>query len=147
MPECTSNNLQDCSQEALVNAYDNTITTTDAFLGGTIQWLKTQEDRYATAMVYVSDHGESLGENNLFLHGLPYSIAPDVQKHVPWVSWFSAAYTQRTGVGSACLKGLRDREITHDHYFHSILGLMDVQAAVYQPALDAYASCAVARKP
>ncbi len=147
LPECTSNNLQDCSQQALVNAYDNTIATTDAFLGATIQWLKTQEGRYAPAMVYVSDHGESLGENNLYLHGLPYSIAPDVQKHVPWVSWFSATYTQRTGVGSPCLKGLRDREVTHDNYFHSVLGLMDVRTAVYQPTLDAYAACATPRKP
>ena len=147
MPECTSNNLQDCSQQALVNAYDNTIATTDAFLGATIQWLKTQEGRYAPAMVYVSDHGESLGENNLYLHGLPYSIAPDVQKQVPWVSWFSSAYTQRTGVGSTCLKGLRDREVTHDNYFHSVLGLMDVHTAVYQPTLDAYAACATPRKP
>ncbi len=147
MPECTSNNLQDCSQQALVNAYDNTIATTDAFLGATIQWLKAQEGPYAPAMVYVSDHGESLGENNLYLHGLPYSIAPDVQKHVPWVSWFSGAYTQRTGVGSACLKGLRDREVTHDNYFHSVLGLMGVQTAVYQTSQDAYAACASPRKP
>lgn len=43
----------------------------------------------APARVYVSDHGESLGENNLYLHGLPYRFAPDVQKHVPWISWFS----------------------------------------------------------
>ena len=93
-------------------------------------------------MIYVADHGESLGENNLYLHGLPYTIAPDVQKQVPWITWLSPALQTRSGVSTACLqKDLRDRRITHDAYFHSVLGLLDVHSSTYQPALDIYATC------
>ncbi len=99
LPECTSNALQNCSREELVNAYDNTIAYTDHFLASTVRWLKTRSDTASTAMVYVADHGESLGENNLYLHGMPYAMAPDVQKHVPWITWLSPGFagSARTG--------------------------------------------------
>jgi len=141
-PECTSNALQECDQAQVVNAYDNSIVATDHFLNATIQWLETQADKAQTAMVYVSDHGESLGEGNLYLHGLPYAIAPDVQKQVPWITWLSPAMQSRSGVATACLqKDLAQRRITHDGYFHSVLGLMDVRSTVYQPEQDIYAPC------
>ena len=141
-PECTSNALQECDQAQVVNAYDNSIVATDHFLNATIQWLETQADKAQTAMVYVSDHGESLGEGNLYLHGLPYAIAPDVQKQVPWITWLSPAMQSRSGVATACLqKDLAQRRITHDGYFHAVLGLMDVQSTVYQAAQDIYAPC------
>ena len=142
MPECTSNALQACPQEQVLNAYDNTILYTDHFLGLAINWLQVQEPQFATAMLYVSDHGESLGENNLYLHGLPYAIAPDVQKRVPWITWLSASFEQRTGVRAACLKQQLDTRYSHDNYFHSVLGLMDVQTRIYQRSLDVYAPCA-----
>jgi lipid A ethanolaminephosphotransferase len=141
MPECTTNTLQDCNRDQLVNAYDNTIAYTDHFLAGTITWLQQREKLNDTALMYVSDHGESLGENNLYLHGLPYAIAPDLQKRVPWITWLSAGYSQRQKLDVACLKGRADIEVSHDHYFHSVLGLLGVQTSVYQPALDAYAAC------
>lgn len=141
LPECTGSDLQGCSRETLVNAYDNSIAYTDHFLAGTIDWLK-QQRAYDTAMVYVADHGESLGENNLYLHGMPYVLAPDVQKRVPWITWTSATFAQRSGVTSACLRGEADRPVTHDNYFHSVLGLLAVQSSVYRRALDVYASCA-----
>ena len=141
-PECTSNALQECDQAQVVNAYDNSIVATDHFLNATIQWLETQADKAQTAMVYVSDHGESLGEGNLYLHGLPYAIAPDVQKQVPWITWLSPAMQSRSGVATACLqKDLAQRHITHDGYFHAVLGLMDVQSAAYQAEQDIYAPC------
>ncbi len=141
-PECTSNALQECDQAQVVNAYDNSIVATDHFLNATIQWLETQADKAQTAMVYVSDHGESLGEGNLYLHGLPYAIAPDVQKQVPWITWLSPAMQSRSGVATACLqKDLAQRRITHDGYFHAVLGLMDVQSIVYQAEQDIYAPC------
>ena len=97
--------------------------------------------------MYVADHGESLGEGGIYLHGMPYSIAPDVQKHVPWITWLSPAMQQRSGIATACLqKDLRSRRITHDNYFHSVLGLMDVQTGAYQPAQDMYAACRVAAR-
>ena len=141
-PECTSNALQECDQAQVVNAYDNSIVATDHFLNATIQWLETQADKAQTAMVYVSDHGESLGEGNLYLHGLPYAIAPDVQKQVPWITWLSPAMQSRSGVATDCLqKDLAQRRITHDGYFHAVLGLMDVQSTVYQAEQDIYAPC------
>ena len=93
-------------------------------------------------MIYVADHGESLGENNIYLHGLPYSIAPDVQKHVPWITWLSAAMQSRMGTATPCLqKELAQQRITHDNYFHSVLGLMDVKTGAYQPELDVFSAC------
>jgi lipid A ethanolaminephosphotransferase len=141
MPECATNALQECPREQVVNAYDNTLLYTDHFVSATIDWLKTQGTRSAPAMVYVADHGESLGENNLYLHGLPYAIAPDVQKRVPWITWVSPAFEQRTGLNTACLKQQTDARVTHDSYFHSVLGLMDVQTALYRRSLDLYAAC------
>ena len=93
-------------------------------------------------MLYLADHGESLGENNLFLHGMPYSVAPDVQKRVPWITWLSPGFEQRSQVSTNCLKQRLDVPISHDNYFHSVLGLMTVQTSVYTAALDIYAPCA-----
>ena len=142
LPECTSNSLQSCDQQELINAYDNSIVYTDHLLGASIAWLKAQEPHNAPAMLYLADHGESLGENNLYLHGMPYSVAPDVQKHVPWITWLSPDFEQRSHITTACLKQQLDAPISHDNYFHSVLGLMNVQTSVYQPALDMYAHCA-----
>lgn len=140
MPECTSNHLPSCSPESLRNAYDNTIHYTDHVLGGLIDWLRRRTD-YDGAMLYVSDHGESLGENNLYLHGLPYAIAPDVQKHVPWVTWLSPGFEQRSGLTMHCLRGRADTRISHDNLFHTVLGLMQVSTSAYRRDLDAYAGC------
>lgn len=141
MPECESNVLQDCSTEQLVNAYDNTILYTDHFLAQTIRWLKARQDRIEPAMVYLSDHGESLGENNLYLHGMPYAVAPDVQKHVPWITWLSPAMGQRRAVDAGCLEARASTRVSHDNLFHSVLGLMDVQTGVYRRDLDVYSGC------
>ncbi|MEO5658747.1 MAG: phosphoethanolamine--lipid A transferase [Polaromonas sp.] len=141
LPECTDNALQSCGRDALVNAYDNSIAYTDHVLVSAIEWLKTQEPHSVPAMLYLSDHGESLGENNLYLHGMPYSVAPDGQKHVPWITWLSPEFEQRSRVTTACLKQNLDAPISHDNYFHSVLGLMNVQTSVYKPALDIYAHC------
>lgn len=139
-PECRSVALQDCSVEELVNAYDNTILYTDHFLAATIEWLK-RRDAVAPALLYVSDHGESLGEGNLYLHGLPYAIAPDVQKHVPWITWLSPAFQARSGIKPDCLRQRADVRVSHDDYFHSVLGLLDVRTDVYRRDQDVYAPC------
>ena len=132
-PECTTNVLQQCERGALINAYDNSIAYTDHVLARTVQWLQRQSVRYDPALLYVSDHGESLGENNLYLHGLPYAVAPVEQKHVPMLLWAPRP--------SACLQSRLDAPLTHDHLFHSVLGLLGVRASEYQPALDAFAAC------
>ncbi len=136
-PECKSNTLQDCPREHIVNAYDNSIVYTDFVLDEGIKWLEKRSDTARSALLYVSDHGESLGENNLYLHGLPYAVAPDFQKKVPWLAWFAPDF----GVNTACLAARKHQAISHDDLFHTVLGMMQVQTALYQPALDAYASC------
>ena len=141
LPECITNNLQNCSQAEVVNAYDNSIVYTDKVLASTIDWLKKYQAQYDTAMVYVSDHGESLGENSLYLHGMPYSIAPDVQKRVPWITWLSSNFERRSRVTTTCLQQRSKEKLSHDFLFHSILGLLNVQTSVYQAGLDAYAPC------
>ena len=144
MPECTSNTLSECPPEQLVNAYDNTVAYTDHFLGQTLQWLQTQADQgaYDTGLLYFSDHGESLGEKGLYLHGVPYAFAPEQQTRVPMVTWLSAGLQQRSGVQADCLREQAAQPLSHDHVFHSVLGLMDVKTAVHDPALDLYAPCA-----
>jgi lipid A ethanolaminephosphotransferase len=92
-------------------------------------------------MLYVSDHGESLGENNLYLHGLPYRVAPDVQKRVPWITWLSPSFEKQSGLMPSCLKNKSQAPLTHDNYFHSVLGLMNISTQAYQAKLDVHADC------
>ncbi|WP_323815917.1 phosphoethanolamine--lipid A transferase [Cellvibrio sp. NN19] len=140
-PVCSSNRLQDCSREEVINAYDNSIHYTDYFLGRVIDWLTAQQAAYNTVMVYVSDHGESLGENNIYLHGMPYAFAPDNQKQVPFIFWASSSFYRDRALNKECLMKLKDREFTQDNIFHSFLGLLDIKTKYYQPKLDIYASC------
>lgn len=140
-PECTDASLAQCEREAIVNAYDNTLVFTDFFLSRVIQWLKTQDKDHASAMLYVSDHGESLGEKNIYLHGLPYRVAPAEQTTVPLITWLSPHFEQRNRVSTRCLQAKREQPLSHDHLFHSVLGLMTVKTSVYQRELDVFASC------
>ncbi|MDG5975975.1 sulfatase [Hydrogenophaga taeniospiralis CCUG 15921] len=146
-PECRSNTLSDCPAEQLINAYDNTLAYTDHFLDQTLQWLQTQAQSgsHDTGLIYLSDHGESLGENGLYLHGVPYSFAPEQQTHVPMVAWLSPGLRERSGLSLDCLRARGADPISHDHFFHSVLGLMDVNTQAYRPALDALAPCAAPR--
>lgn len=140
-PECTTVNLQDCSHEGLINAYDNSIAYTDEMLDATIGWLRKQEATHDTAMIYLSDHGESLGESNLYLHGMPYAIAPEGQKKIPWITWLSPGFAKSRHLQTDCLRARTHTEVTHDHLFHSLLGLMQVQTQAYQVRKDAYEPC------
>lgn len=139
LPECTTNALKDCSQESVRNAYDNSIRYTDHFLARSIDWLKTHTDN--SALMYVSDHGESLGEANVYLHGLPYAFAPDTQKKVPWITWLSPEFERESRLSSECLRSRSGEQVTHDSYFHAVLGLAGVAAREYQPELDFYQPC------
>ncbi|AOW15118.1 phosphoethanolamine transferase [Hydrogenophaga crassostreae] len=143
-PECASATLSDCPPEQLVNAYDNTIAQTDAFLDSALQWLKARAEQGTndTGLIYMSDHGESLGEKGLYLHGVPYAFAPEQQTHVPMVGWLSPGLQTRSGVATGCLKQRSAEPVSHDNLFHTVLGLMDVKTQVYQPGLDAFRPCA-----
>jgi len=141
LPACETSNIQSCSTDEIRNAYDNTILYTDHVLGQVIAALEERSKDIDAAMVYVSDHGESLGESNTWLHGLPYRIAPDVQKHVPMIVWSSDSYRARQNLDQDCLQAERLDAITHDHLFHSVLGMVNVAADTYESRLDIFAPC------
>jgi lipid A ethanolaminephosphotransferase len=140
-PECEGADLLGCGRETIVNAYDNTILYTDFVLSRLIDLLGREAERFDVAMLYVSDHGESLGENGLYLHGLPWLLAPEEQKHVPMLLWLSAGFGRDRGIDRACLEGRRHAPYSHDHLFHSILGLFEVRTSVYSPELDLFQPC------
>ncbi|MEN5060608.1 phosphoethanolamine--lipid A transferase [Luteimonas sp. TWI1416] len=141
-PTCDSNQIQKCSSEALTNTYDNTLVYTDRMLANTLDLLQRYADRRDVAMIYLSDHGESLGERGMYLHGTPYMIAPDEQKKVPMLMWFSPAFAQHARLDLACLRGAAARRAySHDNFYHAMLGLFDVRSSVYAPGLDLFAAC------
>lgn len=137
-PECTQDNIQDCERQTIINAYDNTILYTDHFLAKLISRLK--KVRYPTAMLYISDHGESLGENNLYLHGMPYSLAPIQQTQVPMIFWGSDSYLKGRSIDIAALEKQKQNPYSHDYLFHSILGLFKVKTEAYKQELDLFRS-------
>jgi lipid A ethanolaminephosphotransferase len=140
MPDCATAELRNCSRDQVVNAYDNAILYTDHVLAGIVGAL-AQANALDTAMIYVSDHGESLGENGLYLHGLPYSIAPSTQTHVPMIAWLSPGFTAADGVDRRCLQAKAGEPLSHDNLFHSVLGLLDVQTSVYKTERDFFEGC------
>lgn len=140
-PVCKTNQLHHCTKAEVVNAYDNTIRYTDYFLNHAIEWLKGKNSRYNTALVYLSDHGESLGENNLYLHGMPYSIAPKAQKQIPFFMWLSPDYETVNGIDRTCLNNQGANTWSHDNLFHTVLGMLNVQTRVYDPHLDIINAC------
>lgn len=140
LPTCDNADLGKCSREEIVNSYDNALLYTDHFLARTIQRLKTQETHEA-AMLYVSDHGESLGENGIYLHGLPYSIAPREQFEVPMVLWMSHGFAASSNVSTACLQGRASQPVSHDYFFHSILSMMRIKTSVYDSRFDFIEGC------
>lgn len=141
-PICHTNQLGSCSTQELVNVYDNTILYTDHFLAKVVTLLKHNEGKLDTSMLYVSDHGESLGENGLYLHAAPYALAPQAQTHVPMVMWFGAGTLPGLGIDQGCLQGKTGQpDLSHDNLFHSVLGLFEVKTGVYQPALDIFQGC------
>jgi len=139
-PDCTSPDLGNCTQQEIVNAYDNAILATDDFLARTIRLL-AQDTSHDTALIYVSDHGESLGEHNLYLHGLPHAFAPETQVKVPMVMWLSPGMAASRSVDVRCLRQQAIKPASQDNLFHSVLGLLQVSTREYDPALDLFAPC------
>lgn len=140
-PACKDNQLQNCTKEELINAFDNTIRYTDYFLNSTIEWLSGQNVEYNTSLLYLSDHGESLGEKNLYLHGMPYAIAPKEQTHVPFFLWLSQDFETENSIDRSCLKKISNDSYSHDNLFHTVLGILNVSTSVYKADLDIIKPC------
>lgn len=126
-PVCTSVELANCTHDELINAYDNTIVYTDYLLHSIIQTLKEMED-YESSMIFVSDHGESLGEKNLYMHGVPMSIAPREQFEIPFIVWVSENSKQ--------LKP--NKSVSQHHVFHSVMNFLSVESPIYDENMNIY---------
>lgn len=140
-PACRSNQLQHCTGQQIANAYDNTIAYTDHVLAEQIRLLHEADARLDGVLIYVSDHGESLGENGIYLHGMPYAFAPAVQKEVPMLIWTSEGYARRLGLRPGCLRTEAGLPVSHDFFYHTVLGAAEARNQVYDRELDLLAGC------
>lgn len=131
-PVCKTNQLEECSKDEISNAYDNAILYTDYFLSKTINLLKRYQKRYGTAMIYMSDHGESLGEHGIYLHGLPYFMAPDAQRHIGALIWLGS----NTKTDISKIEQNRNEDYSQDNLFHTLLGIFGVKTKVYKKDMD-----------
>ncbi|EAV9696707.1 phosphoethanolamine--lipid A transferase [Campylobacter coli] len=128
-PTCDTNELSKCDSEALINTYDNTLLYTDYLLSEIIKLLKEQKS-YESSLFYLSDHGESLGENGIYLHGMPYAIAPSYQTRIPAIFWSNDENLMNLAKEH---KGLK---LSQDNLFSTLLGYFDVKTSVYEPEYD-----------
>lgn len=141
-PDCRKTVFSECTPEEIRNAYDNTIFYTDFFLSTIIDSLNKRSDKFDSAMFYMSDHGESLGENGLYLHGMPYSIAPKEQTHIPFILWMSKSFADTMNVDLGCIGKDSDViPISHDNLFPSVLTMMNVKTTLKDERLDIFKSC------
>lgn len=140
-PACENQELRNCTREQIVNAYDNAIAYTDRFLARTIRYLQERQAHFEVAMIYVSDHGESLGELGLYLHGIPYALAPKEQLEIPMLWWLPAASAGGLGIDVDCIRRRTDDPASHDNLFHSVLGLLAVVTPRYDRTRDLFDGC------
>ncbi|SGZ00389.1 phosphoethanolamine transferase [Moritella viscosa] len=141
-PSCNQSDIENCSDEKIVNVYDNTIAYTDYVIAETIKKLQRYSADYNVALMYISDHGESLGEKGLYLHGTPYSFAPEEQTQVPFFMWLPQQYADAKGINKRCLmEKAKTETFSHDNLFHTLLGFYGVESNVINPRLDITASC------
>jgi len=136
IPICRTNQLEECTKEEIANAYDNALLYTDNFLYQVIQFLKKYDNKYQTVMLYMSDHGESLGEKGLYLHGLPYFMAPDAQKHIGAFIWLGKQ--SKNNLNETHLKHISNQTFSQDYLSDSLLGLFNVQTNVYDSNMDIF---------
>lgn len=128
-PACRSEELSRCTDEEIGNAYDNAILYTDHFLSQVIAFLQSNTPKYETAMIYISDHGESLGENGLYLHGSPYFLAPSAQTNVPAIVWTGAS----SDIDLASALELQHLDNSHDAIFGSLLAAFEIKTGFVTP--------------
>lgn len=140
-PACRSNELHKCTAEEITNAYDNSIAYTDHVLARQIALLQAESSHLDGVLLYVSDHGESLGEQGIYLHGLPYNFAPQAQKHVPMLMWTSRGYDQREGLSVRCLRERAGFDFSHDNVYHTVMGAAEVRNRAYNSKLDILDPC------
>ena len=136
-PACASNSPQDCSSEEVANSYDNTLLYTDYLIDKTIALLEKRHDLSNAFLLYVSDHGESLGENGVYLHGVPKAIAPESQLKVPMLMWLSDGMQKQNAQQAENLAANVDcgAGISHDNISHTLLSMYSVETSVLAPEM------------
>lgn len=144
-PVCETESFDKCSVEEIKNAYDNTIYYTSYIINKTIEILQKYENDFNVSLIYVSDHGQSLGENGLYLHGAPYNFSPDEQRHIPYMMWLSKNFADNFKINRECLNAQRNKHFSQDNIFHSILGLFGVETKYYNADLDLFKNCRIAK--
>jgi lipid A ethanolaminephosphotransferase len=142
-PACATHRIETCSDEAIRNAYDNSIFYTDHIVAGLIDRL-AGAGNVDPVLLYVSDHGESLGERGLYLHGQPFRIAPAFQKQVPMLLWLSSNSISRLGLDPECARKGLPQSRSHDHLSHTLLGMSGIETSAYRPNLDLLRNCRTA---
>lgn len=141
-PWCNRKDIEQCTDQEITNVYDNTLVYTDYFLSQVVATLKKYSSQYNVAMMYMSDHGESLGESGLYLHGTPYSIAPKEQSTVPWLMWVPKQYADQKNIDLDCLKKeSQQSKYSHDNFFHSLIGFYGVNTKEKQMQMDVFTTC------
>ncbi|MGB7300023.1 MAG: phosphoethanolamine--lipid A transferase [Burkholderiaceae bacterium] len=141
LPECTSKQLDQCTAETIRNAYDNTIVNTSQLLAGIIGSVNRSAGKRPVGMVYVSDHGESLGEHGLYLHGMPYMLAPAEQTSVPLIYWANDEFGQFNHTPRECVADKANHPLSHDNLFAMMIGFLRLKTDVYRPARDPFSNC------
>ncbi len=136
-PVCNSSKLSDCTSNSIINTYDNTILYTEHIISEVIKKLKASP-QYDSVLVYVSDHGESLGERGVYLHSLPYIIAPKEQKQIPFFFWFSDSYYKNESVRINNIKNKTKCSLSHDNVFHSLIGAFKIKSKFHDNTLDIF---------
>jgi len=126
-PVCNTVEMAKANPAELLNAYDNSIVYTDYLIHSAIGILKDLPER-RSCLIYISDHGESLGENNLYMHGVPMSMAPKEQIEIPFLVWTSDTETK--------IKPLA--EVGHYHVFHSILDFLGIESPIYDESMNIF---------
>jgi lipid A ethanolaminephosphotransferase len=138
VPTCDTNRIQNCDRQSLINTYDNTISYTSEVIAMAIAASREHEQNFDIAVMYISDHGESLGERNVYLHGLPLILAPQEQLKVPMMAWLPSSTQSTLGLSSDCISSLASREHSHDNLPHTLLGFFGVQTTFYRSDLDIF---------
>ncbi len=143
-PACERADIENCSLDEIRNSYDDTLVYSDKILAQVISILTPYAQDFGTGLVYISDHGESLGEYGMFLHGTPYAFAPEFQTRVPMMTWFSSSFIADHQLDLKCLQQrAQQEEFSHDNFYHSILGILDVNTSYYESEMDIFRQCRV----
>ncbi|QMV16338.1 phosphoethanolamine transferase [Vibrio spartinae] len=141
-PACRRSDIENCSDIEIRNVYDNTLVYTDYVLSELIKTLEAQSKHYNVALTYIADHGESLGEKGLYLHGTPYSIAPKYQTKVPWFFWMDSQFEHAYSINRHCLTELaKSGSYSQDNLFHTLLDLAEIQTSAKVAGKSLISTC------